>query len=462
MKKNIKQHVIQIRNNVTLNNYDNNSINFYQKDIPDLFFKISKLNIYSILVIVMIGYMFYIHYSIGLLLVLFTCIIYLIQRTYIKMLVRKTRNNTVTEKRFDDILREITLRAIEVNHFIDESINKKEYIVLNKDINSFNLMSIMLKVIGTFTILLYLMYLVHHNIISSTSLLLVTLYILCIYSFLGGAIILRYYRSQLSLYRNCFYGTRELTCLNEKKKNARSCNGQIIFDNVYFKYRTKRFYALYNCSFLINPKETVALVCKNNENQSAIINLILGNYHATQGTVKIDNKDISLVSYNYITKHISVVSQNSFILDVSIRDNLKGCNTSISDASIKKVCNRLGISSCIDSLPNKYDTIINNELELSYVKREILGIARAVLNKSKIIIINEIPNNINKKELKELNDVISIIKKDCTVIIATKEISILNKCDKVICIDNYTVAGIGKHRSLLKNNDNYKKIFKDK
>lgn len=462
MTDNIKQHIMKIYDYIVLNcpneSYDN--IRNAHLVIPSFFFIIKTLNIYSILVILFLGCVNLINNKIGLLLLLFMIGVFLFQRMYIKMIIRITRNSNDNHIEYNDLLREVTFRTNANKHLIKEtniSLNDKDYIIDNKQIYLFNILSFVVKIIGTILLIVYASYLFKQGIINNLLFIISLLSIYLIWIFLDWAITLRYCRAELSLYSKCLFGIKK-TPLTDKH-SIRNYSGKIEFSNVDFKYNNKKYYSFRNCSFLIKPKEIVAVVSHDLSGPYELLNTLVGFEKASYGIININNQNIENYSYELLLKQFSIVSSNPYLFDISIKDYLKMNIDDISDTKIKKICKELGIDSFIESLENKYDTILNDNVNLSYTLKELLSISRALLSNSKIVVICDIPVKVTKKERAQLINAIEFMKKTRTIILATNEVSLIKKCDKVIYISNSNVD-VGTHRSLLKLNERYNNAFK--
>lgn len=162
--------------------------------------------------------------------------------------------------------------------------------------------------------------------------------------------------------------------------------GNIEFKKVYFKYSDD--YILEDLSFVIKPNCKVAIVGNNGSGKSTIFNLLLRFYNIDSGEILIDREDITNICERSIISNISIVRQEPFLFNRTIKENLLLVNEDSTHEELIKACKDACIHDYIMSLPEKYDTIINeNASNFSGGQKQMLAIARAILKKSKIILI---------------------------------------------------------------------------
>ncbi len=261
--------------------------------------------------------------------------------------------------------------------------------------------------------------------------------------------------------------SRILTLENEKKYvkekfgnvDLKRIKGDIEFKNVFFGY-SKDNIVLNNMSFKINEGESVALV--GNEGKSTIFNLLIRKYDAFSGHIYIDGIPIEDLSENSLKKNISVVGQNSYIFNMSIRDNLLLVKPDATKKQIDDVCKKAKIYDYIMSLPDKYNTVVGMDgINLSGGQKQKIAIARALLQGSKILLFDEATSLIDNNSQREIQEAIDEIARDLTVIIISNRLSATSNCDKIMVIDGGKVIAVGDHKNLITNCKFYKNIYKN-
>lgn len=232
----------------------------------------------------------------------------------------------------------------------------------------------------------------------------------------------------------------------------------IVFDNVCFSYDGKRK-ILNNVSLSIYPYEKVAIVGPSGSGKTTLINLLMKHYHPTSGKIYLAGVELSALSSSLLRKMISIVPQDVFLFNDTIKENVKVGNP---EATAEKIKRALSMAHCdfIGRLPEKENTFIGNEgIELSGGEKQRISIARALIRKSPIIIMDEPTSNI---DLISEKHIISAIKelKNHTIIIITHKLSLAVHADRIILLFAGEITGEGTHETLLNTNKTYQRLWK--
>lgn len=270
--------------------------------------------------------------------------------------------------------------------------------------------------------------------------------------------------TELNLFNMCSKNILEIMS-NIKKdeygnKDFKSCKGNLEFKNVSFSYK-KNKNILNNINFKINAKEKISIVGKSGVGKSTLINLICKLYDVKSGEILIDNHNINDLSYEYLKRNISVVSQNPYVFNLSIKENLMLSKEKVSMEEIINSCKLVSLHDYIMTLPDKYDTILDeNGINLSGGQKQRLSIARAIIKNSKIIIFDEATNSLDEETNKIIKETINFLNKNSTIIIITHKLKNITDSDKIILIENGEIVKIGNHKDLI-NNKLYQKLYNE-
>lgn len=244
---------------------------------------------------------------------------------------------------------------------------------------------------------------------------------------------------------------------------VKKVHGKIVFENVCFKYKDnddKKVLDMIN--FQIKPNNKVAIVGSNGSGKTTIFNLLLRFYDHNSGKILIDDKDIREFNEKSLRTHISVVLQEPFLFNMSIRDNLLIGNLEASEEQLIESCRSVYIHDFIMNLPEKYDTIINeNGATLSGGQKQRLAIARALVKKSKIILLDEVTSSLDNESQYYLKETINEISKNHTVLIITHNFPSISNVDEIILIDKGEVVGQDSHDKLLNSSEIYKRLYEN-
>lgn len=227
--------------------------------------------------------------------------------------------------------------------------------------------------------------------------------------------------------------------INEVEKNYFKCEGNIEFRNLSFSYNDK-VNVLNECNLKFESNKATAIIGKSGSGKTTILNLISKVYKPNSGELLIDGVDISNLSDEYIRKNVSMISQNYYLFDMSIKENLALVKPKLSEKEMVDVCRKVGLEEFILTLPNKYDTNIGEGgYFLSGGQRQRLAIARTLLLNTKIMLFDEVTSALDIESKQAINDMIKILKEEHTIIIVTHEEFLLKNCDKVYSIQKGNV-----------------------
>lgn len=238
-------------------------------------------------------------------------------------------------------------------------------------------------------------------------------------------------------------------------------NGNIEFKNVSFAYNNSKK-TIDNISFKINANKKVAFVGKSGAGKSTIFNLIAKLYNVNSGKILIDNIDINELSCSSLRDNISIINQNPYIFNFSIKDNLLLVKNDATMEEIREACKLACIDDYIMNLPEKYNTIIGeNGVTLSGGERQRISIARALLMKTKIILFDEATSALDNETQNNINKAIKNLKGDYTILIIAHRLSTVVDCDKIFVVDDGKIIDVGTHEELLKKSKFYKKLYNE-
>lgn len=235
-------------------------------------------------------------------------------------------------------------------------------------------------------------------------------------------------------------------------------DGFIKFENVVFGYNKAKI--LKNMNFEIKPNERVAFVGKSGAGKTTIFNLITRLYHTTQGKILLDNVNINDLTCSTIRNNMSIITQNPYIFNFSIKDNLLLAKEKATMKEIREACKLACIDEYIMTLPNKYETIVGeNGVILSGGQKQRLAIARALLMKTEIILFDEATSALDNETQSKIQEAINNLKGEYTILIIAHRLSTIIDSDKIFVVDDGKIIDGGSHKELLKNCKYYKNLY---
>ena len=236
--------------------------------------------------------------------------------------------------------------------------------------------------------------------------------------------------------------------------------GDIDFKNVNFKYDTKEDSALNLINLKIKGGKMTSLVGYSGAGKSTILNLIPRYYDCNSGDILIDKQSIYKSKLSSLRKNISLVSQDVTLFDDTIKNNIAYADLNASEDEIKKVAKLSFADDFIQKLPDKYDALIGeNGLRLSGGEKQRISIARAMLKKSKIILLDEATSSLDAETENKIQQALSILIKDRTAVVIAHRLSTILNSDSIYVINNGKVVENGTHSELLSNSEIYKSFY---
>ena len=246
---------------------------------------------------------------------------------------------------------------------------------------------------------------------------------------------------------------------NDKELNL--SNGNIEFKSIFFKYDHEiSNNTLSSVDLKMLGGKMTSIVGHSGAGKSTILSLIPRFYDPISGDIEIDKQSIYKCTINSLRKNISLVSQDTTLFDDTIRNNIAYANLGASQKEIEEAAKNSFASDFIDKLPNKYETIIGeNGTRLSGGEKQRLSIARAMLKKSQIILLDEATSSLDAETENKIQEAITLLTKNRTTIVIAHRLSTILNSDNIFVIDAGKVVGEGTHEELLINSTLYKNYY---
>ena len=243
-------------------------------------------------------------------------------------------------------------------------------------------------------------------------------------------------------------------------KDIRIENSEIDFKDISFWYESEGEQTLNSINLQFKGKEMTSLVGHSGSGKSTIMNLIPRFYDSQSGDITIDNQSIYKTTINSLRREISMVSQETTLFDDTIKNNIKYAREDASEEEILIVSKLSFCDEFINKLPDKYETIIGeNGVRLSGGEKQRLSIARAILKKSKIILLDEATSSLDAETEEKIQEAIKYLTKGRTTLVIAHRLSTILNSNKIYVIDSGKVIGEGTHSELIENSEVYKNFY---
>ena len=241
-------------------------------------------------------------------------------------------------------------------------------------------------------------------------------------------------------------------------KHLEKVKGNFEFCDVDFGYGDTP--VLRHINFKVNARETVAFVGKSGSGKSTIFSLLCKMYEIQSGKIMIDGVDIQELDRASIRDNITIINQNPYIFNVSIRDNLRLVREDITQEEIEEACHAACLDELIQVLPDGYDTIVGEGgITLSGGQRQRLAIARALVQKTRIILFDEATSALDNETQSKIQQAIEHMQGDYTILIIAHRLSTVIHADRILFLNDGVIEDSGTHQELLKKNANYKRLY---
>ena len=247
---------------------------------------------------------------------------------------------------------------------------------------------------------------------------------------------------------------------HEDATDIKIINSDIKFNNVNFSYEEENEQTLNEINLEFKGGKMTSLVGHSGSGKSTILNLIPRFFDAMSGDITIDNQSIYKSKIKSLRNEISMVSQETTLFDDTIKNNIKYAKESATDEEIYRVSKLSFCDDFINNLPNKYETIIGeNGVRLSGGEKQRLSIARAMMKKSKIILLDEATSSLDSETETKIQEALKILTKNKTTVVIAHRLSTILNSNNIYVIDSGKVIDNGKHEELIQHSDLYKSFY---
>lgn len=452
-------------------------INRITNDADSLSFTFGKMiNMISSIVtaLVILVYVFFNSWIVGLILIVFLIILYFIIKKYTPLLKDAHKERKTTQDSFTSLANESIrgIREIKTLGIKEQLINNAKksidniFKVSKKEIDletRFNIVISLLKEVlevGVFIICIILLY---YKQITLTFFIAMTYYIYrymwfieCLNDFTET-----YQKVSVSLDRvNEILENQKFNDVVFGNTNINNMKGIIKFKDVSFSYPNEEK-VLDDFNLIIEPNKKIAIVGASGQGKSTLFNLITRLFDANAGTISIDDVNILDISEECLRKNVSIIRQEPFIFNRTILENFKIIDENIKLKDVKKYVKEAYLDEYIESLPKKYDTLLGEGgVNLSGGQKQRLAIARTLAKNSKIILFDEATSALDNNSQEFIKKSIDNLVKNHTVVIVAHRLSTIIDADVIYVIDKGRVIASGTHNQLLTSCDYYKNLYK--
>ena len=241
--------------------------------------------------------------------------------------------------------------------------------------------------------------------------------------------------------------------------NMRKCNGEVSLKNVQFSY-DPAFRLIENLNLEVKQGQRIAIVGPTGCGKSTIINLLMRFYDVNSGSIKVSGKDLRKVTRKSFRQFYGMVLQESWLYNASIKDNVAYGKPNATMDEIVEACKQANAHAFIEKMPNGYDTIITERADnISAGQKQLLCIARIMLLKPPMMILDEATSNIDTRTEMKIQEALDIMMKDRTCFIVAHRLSTIENADVILVMNKGNIVEQGSHKELLKKGGFYYELF---
>ena len=347
----------------------------------------------------------------------------------------------------------------QINEKIEET-TKKEVKIINIR-NFYNYIENNTRAISDLVFIIIGCFLYNKTLLTIPTFVIIYNYQSKIKNLLTGIVQLSEYNKKFSISANRVFEVIDNVKFKKEKfgnVEIKKLDGNIIFENVSFGYDKTKI--INDMSFEIKPNERIAFVGKSGAGKTTIFNLITRLYKSNKGKILLDGNNINDLTCSTIRDNMSIITQNPYIFNFSIKENLLMAKENATMKEIREACKMACIDDYIMSLPDKYNTMVGeNGVILSGGQKQRIAIARALLMKTEIILFDEATSALDNETQSKIQEAINNLKGEYTILIVAHRLSTIIDSDRIFVVEDGKIVDSGSHRELLKKSEIYKNLY---
>ena len=256
-----------------------------------------------------------------------------------------------------------------------------------------------------------------------------------------------------------FLEEKELEDESHKNKRLENVRGEIEFEHVKFGYEGTNKIIIHNFSEHVYPGQKIAIVGPTGAGKTTMVNLLMRFHEINGGAIKIDGIPISELTRENIHKLFGMVLQDTWMFEGSIRENIAYSKENVTDEEIEKVCETVGLSHFIKTLPNGYETIISDKISLSAGQKQLITIARAMIENAPMLILDEATSSVDTRTEILIQEAMDKLTKGRTSFVIAHRLSTIKNADKILVMKDGDIIESGNHQTLLEKNGFYANLY---
>jgi ATP-binding cassette subfamily B protein len=255
-----------------------------------------------------------------------------------------------------------------------------------------------------------------------------------------------------------FLEAEEMEDESAKTEKLEVVQGRVEFEHVKFGYDDDKI-IIHDFSAEAKPGQKIAIVGPTGAGKSTLVNLLMRFYEMQSGEIRIDGISTKKLKRENVHSQFCMVLQDTWLFEGTVRENLVYCKTDVSDKKITEACKAVGLDYYIRTLPNGYDTVLNDQVNLSQGQKQQLTIARAMIADKPMLILDEATSSVDTRTEKHIQDAMDLLMENRTSFVIAHRLSTIKNADLILVLKDGDIIESGTHTELLKKNGFYAELY---
>jgi ATP-binding cassette subfamily B protein len=256
-----------------------------------------------------------------------------------------------------------------------------------------------------------------------------------------------------------FLDAKEMEDESGKTAVLENVKGRVEFSHVKFGYEGTDKIIIHDFSAVAKPAQKVAIVGPTGAGKTTLVNLLMRFHEINGGDIKIDGVSIRDMKREEVHRLFCMVLQDTWVFEGTVRENLVYCSENVTDEQIKQACRAVGLDHFINTLPEKYDTVLNEQINLSQGQKQQITIARAMLENSPMLILDEATSSVDTRTELKIQQAMDSLMSGRTSFIIAHRLSTIKNADIILVLKDGDIIESGNHDQLMAKNGFYAELY---
>jgi ABC-type multidrug transport system, ATPase and permease components len=256
-----------------------------------------------------------------------------------------------------------------------------------------------------------------------------------------------------------FLEAEDMADESDKKTRLDKVKGEVEFKNVSFSYESSDNMVIQNFSAIAKPGQKVAIVGPTGAGKTTIVNLLMRFHEIQEGEILIDSMPISHLTRNNVHELFCMVLQDTWLFEGTVRENIVYCKKDVTDEEVENACKAVGLHHFIHTLPNGYDTILNDKVNLSAGQKQQITIARAMIENAPMLILDEATSSVDTRTELQIQKAMDKLMEGRTSFVIAHRLSTIKNADVIFVMKDGNIIESGSHEDMLAKDGFYSELY---